>query len=186
MSQLSSKALLADALAEWDKWSKARDQSVPFNEVLTHRAQALELIVAAARLVTADEPCALLERYRSYEHIEAQHGETGRMWMGPRYKLPVGYHEVSNESGVTDEEWSARPTPPPPADLSQYIDILPTAVDGEPNAHRLQLRVGVQSFPIGPDYLEDREHAEWYSRLIVIALNNAIQGTASTKSEGQS
>lgn len=76
-------------------------------------------------------------------------------------------------------------SPPPPADLSQYIDILPTAVDGEPNAHRLQLRVGVQSFPIGPDYLEDREHAEWYSRLIVIALNNAIQGTASTKSEGR-
>ncbi len=37
--------------------------------------------------------------YRKYEHIEGQHEETGRIWGGPRYKLPDRYFEISNESG---------------------------------------------------------------------------------------
>lgn len=40
-----------------------------------------------------------VERLRLYEHIEGQHSETGRIWTGPRHKLPPGYAEVSNESG---------------------------------------------------------------------------------------
>lgn len=42
---------------------------------------------------------AALARQRDYESIEGQHGETGRTWIGPRYKLPPGYFEIANESG---------------------------------------------------------------------------------------
>lgn len=55
--------------------------------------------------LVADE--RLIERLRQQrdmlarcEHIEAQQDETGRIWSGPRYKMPARFHEISNESGI--------------------------------------------------------------------------------------
>jgi hypothetical protein len=63
--------------------------------------ERLRLELAQAKL--AEDAAANLEaeilRLRAYEHIEGQHGETGRIWAGPRYKMPAGFFEVSNESG---------------------------------------------------------------------------------------
>jgi hypothetical protein len=49
--------------------------------------------------IQANRDALEIERLRAYEHIEGQHGETGRIWAGPRYKMPAGFFEVSNESG---------------------------------------------------------------------------------------
>jgi hypothetical protein len=51
----------------------------------------------ADQLIAAESRVKELERY---EHIEAQFGETGPKWWGARYKMPQGYEEVSNDSGV--------------------------------------------------------------------------------------
>lgn len=40
-----------------------------------------------------------IARYRCYEHVEAENTKR-KIWVGPRWRIPPGYREVSNESGV--------------------------------------------------------------------------------------
>lgn len=59
----------------------------------------------------------------------------------------------------------------------QAVEVLPVAVTDAPDAHRVQLKVGVQQFHIGPDYFDTKEEAEWFAG----QFRNAI--TALTKKD---
>lgn len=48
--------------------------------------------------------------------------------------------------------------------------IQPCVVEGEPDAHTVWLKVGVQSFCLGPLACETKEHAEWTQSMLVKAL----------------
>lgn len=70
------------------------------NELLADRDR-LAAELAAVR--------AEVEKYRGYEHIEAHKNGVPRVsWYGARYKMPAGYVEVSNESGLPPSAGSSR------------------------------------------------------------------------------
>lgn len=58
--------------------------------------------------------------------------------------------------------------------LRRYFVVMPVVVEGEPDAQRIQFKVGNQMFNFGPDYCEDREHAEWFVSMACAALRNLI------------
>lgn len=70
------------------------------NEKLVSEHYAESCNVIREQREAAEARIRELERY---EYIEAQHVETGRLWFGPRYRMPPGYAEISNESGVVVE-----------------------------------------------------------------------------------
>lgn len=82
------RTALTRVTRERDEWHGRASESVVLRR---ERDEARSALTAAEKRVRD------LERY---EHIEAQQGETGRMWWGARYKMPSGYTEVSNDSGV--------------------------------------------------------------------------------------
>ena len=50
------------------------------------------------------------------------------------------------------------------------VRVFPVAVNGEDDAHRVEMKRGVQSFSVGPDYWNTREDAEAYAGQLRIAL----------------
>jgi hypothetical protein len=67
-----------------------------------------------------------------------------------------------------------RTAPEPRVDLKRYFQVKSVAVADEPKACRLDFHVGVQTIPIGPEYCEDRDHADWWIDVICKALQNVI------------
>lgn len=59
-------------------------------------------------------------------------------------------------------------------ELRRYFVVMPVVVADEPNACRIEFKVGNQMFRFGPEYCEDREHAEWYVSMACTALRNLI------------
>ena len=55
-------------------------------------------------------------------------------------------------------------------EVSAKVFVKPIVVDGEPDAHIVKFKVGVQEFQIGGDYFEDKQHAEWFAEQFRIAL----------------
>ena len=60
--------------------------------------------------------------------------------------------------------------------LRQYFRIRKVVVDGEPDARRVEMHVGVQTVSIGPDYVEDLEHAEFYITAMIQMIKGAVSG----------
>lgn len=62
----------------------------------------------------------------------------------------------------------------PPTDkndsLESHVEVRPCAVADHPDAHTTWLVLDHQSFPIGGDYHETKEEAEWYKRMLVGVL----------------
>lgn len=61
-----------------------------------------------------------------------------------------------------------------PQALRQYFKIKPVTAEGETEARRIECTVGVQTFAIGPEQLEDESHAEWFVSQICHAFQNLI------------
>ena len=59
--------------------------------------------------------------------------------------------------------------------LRSYFVVMPIVVEGEPNACRIEFKVGNQMFRFGPDYVEDREHAEWFVDMATTALCKLLE-----------
>jgi len=60
--------------------------------------------------------------------------------------------------------------------LRQYFHIRPVVIEGEPEAQRLDFTVGVQTIRVGPEYCENKEHAEWFIDMIIHAMGAAFAG----------
>lgn len=59
--------------------------------------------------------------------------------------------------------------------FDKFIEIRPIAVKGEPEAHSVYFKVGVQKFCISPQSCENKEHAEWFAGMFKKALANMLQ-----------
>lgn len=59
-------------------------------------------------------------------------------------------------------------------DLRKYFVVMPVVVQDEPNACRIEFKIGNQMFRFGPDYCDDREHAEWFVSMACEALRTLI------------
>lgn len=59
-------------------------------------------------------------------------------------------------------------------ELRRYFVVMPVVVQDEPNACRIEFKVGNQMFRFGPDYCEDWAQAEWYVSMACHALRNLI------------
>lgn len=64
--------------------------------------------------------------------------------------------------------------------LRQYFRLRPTIVDDEPNAQRIEFKVGVQTFSVGPEYVEDKDHGQWFIDMLIIAMQGAFSGLCNT------
>jgi hypothetical protein len=64
------------------------------------------------------------------------------------------------------------------SDLRQYFVVMPVVVADEPNACRIEFKVGNQMFRFGPEYCEDREHAEWFVDMAIKALQAVTAASA--------
>lgn len=56
------------------------------------------------------------------------------------------------------------------SNTSQMVSTIPVIVSDAPDAHRVQFKVGVQSFHIGPDYFDTKEEADWMAGQFLKAL----------------
>lgn len=56
---------------------------------------------------------------------------------------------------------------------TRYTYSNPIELEDEPNAHKVWLKVGVQSFCIGD--VEDKEHADWMCDMLAKALGNMVR-----------
>lgn len=62
--------------------------------------------------------------------------------------------------------------------MEKYVELRPVVVENEPDAHNVILKVGNQSFLLGPFACEDRAHAEWTRDMLCIALDNIVKDQA--------
>lgn len=61
----------------------------------------------------------------------------------------------------------------------KYTSIKPCIVDGEPDAHTTQIKIGNQSFRID-GYQETKEEAEWMCEMLGKAFKVMIEANSST------
>jgi len=59
--------------------------------------------------------------------------------------------------------------------INQHTEKRPVVIPGYPDAHTVWLRVGVQSFCVTPEYVENEEHAEWLRKALGKALVTLIR-----------
>jgi hypothetical protein len=58
--------------------------------------------------------------------------------------------------------------------LRRYFVVMPVVVEDDPDACRIEFKVGNQTFPFGPDYIETMEQAEWFVDMAIKALQTLI------------
>lgn len=63
----------------------------------------------------------------------------------------------------------------------QYTLCKSCCVDGEPNAHTVWLKVGVQSFCVTPLPCETKDEAEWMRDMLAKALAAVVDGSANNE-----
>ncbi len=59
--------------------------------------------------------------------------------------------------------------------FDKFIEIRPVVIEGEPEAHSVHFKVGVQSFCISPHGCGNKEHAEWLASMFNKALTNMLE-----------
>lgn len=59
--------------------------------------------------------------------------------------------------------------------MEKYVEVRPVVVEGEPDAHSVNLVVGNQGFMIGPYAAETKEEAMWLRDMLCIALDRIVQ-----------
>lgn len=62
---------------------------------------------------------------------------------------------------------------------ARYTLCKPCCVDGEPDAHTVWLKVGVQSFCVTPFACETKGEAEWMRDMLANALATVLAESAS-------
>ena len=73
-----------------------------------------------------------------------------------------------SEENMTKDQKPVKP-------LRSYFVVMSVVVADEPNACRIMFKVGNQYFNFGPDYCEDREHAEWFVDMATTALCKLLE-----------
>jgi hypothetical protein len=107
--------------------------------------------------IETDEPCHIEWIYGEYAYVKWESGNYGT------YKV--------SDMGLL---FGPRTSQLQPVDLKRYFQVSSVAVADEPKACRLDFHVGVQTIPIGPEYCDDRDHADWWIDMICKALQNVI------------